>query len=376
MNKPIEGRKHELKKSFRTSVVAGAAFGLVIGIVFLLLNVVDFQPLPFLGSLIVVTSLASGLAGLGGAFLDIQLEHWGLTNPALRSLVNFLVVASLTFGTAVLIVSRSGWLDVAQGLQNYALPGMFLGLVFGVLVAAISYRLDRVQQRVRLLEMENRYLTDMAEKDQLLQEAARNLAVAEERNSMARELHDSISQGIHGIVFSLHSLRRQLGQGCEAEEILGHLEQTTQATLQEMRRLITELSPSPLENNSLEEALELHCELFSLRQQIPVELSLQYGGQLAPEQEAAIYRIVQEALANIQQHAGARHVEIALSDETERTVLRIQDDGCGFQPETAARGYGLTNMATRARQNYGEFQIRSQHGQGTVVDVVFTPHSM
>ncbi|MDW7683562.1 MAG: histidine kinase, partial [Bacillota bacterium] len=275
------------KKSFMTSALAGGAFGLVIGIVFLLMGIVDLPPVPFVAGLILLTSGVSGISGLGGAILDDGLKTRGLESAGLRSLVIFIVITAVTFGTAFLFIRHFRWGQISPTLQQYAVPGMFLGLVFGILVAFINYRIWKIQQKLHLLKVENRYLSELAEKDQLLQEAARNILVAEERNSMARELHDSISQGMHGIVFSLHSLRRQLGNDSDAEEILSHLEETTQATLQELRRLIMELTPSPLEDNSLEEALRLHCDLFSRRQQIDTDIQLQYKGKLTPEQEVA-----------------------------------------------------------------------------------------
>jgi signal transduction histidine kinase len=346
-----------------------------VGTVFLLMGIVEYPPFPFLAGLILLTGGVSGLAGLGGAIIDQTLEKRGMQNGALRTLVIFLLITGFTFSISVMIIQNSRWGEAAEALQQYALPGMFLGLVFGILVALINYRLWTIQQKVNLLELENRYLSELAEKDYLLQEAARNLAVAEERNSMARELHDSISQGIHGIVFSTRSLRRQLGSNHETEEILLHLEQTTQATLQELRRLIMELTPSPLENTTLVEALQLHCDLFSRRQQIAIKLALDYRGTLAPEQEVAVYRIVQEALANVQKHAAARHVELTLTEHEENIRLTILDNGCGFEPANANTGNGLGNMAMRARQNNGEFMVFSSPGTGTKVDILLQKYS-
>lgn len=359
-------------RSFITSALAGGAFGLVVGTIFLLMGIVDnFSPIVFLGGIALLTSSVSGLSGLGGALLDDTLKNRGLESPALRSLSIFIVITAVTFSVAFILISNFGWVEMAPAAEQYALPGMFMGLIFGALVALINYRLWSIKQKVHLLELENRYLAELSEKNQLLQEASRNMAVAEERNSMARELHDSISQGIHGIVYSIHSLRRQIGANSPTEEIISHLEQTTEATLQELRRLIMELTPSPLDDNSLRDALRLHCELFSRRQQIKVDLELEYGGTLTPEQEVAVYRIVQEALANIQQHTTAKHVVISLVKEQDQIRLRIIDDGQGFDPTAVEKGNGLSNMATRARQNNGDFYLDSRLGSGTVITVGF-----
>lgn len=363
--------ENERRSAFITSALAGGGFGVVVGTVFLLMGIVEYPPLPFLGGLTLLTAGVSALAGLAGAVLDDWLKSCGVESHATRSLINFVIIIGMTFGASALIITGIGLEEIAPTLQQYALPGMFLGLVFGIAVLLINYRLWTVQQKVRILEIENRYLAELGQKDQLLQEAARNLAVAEERNSMARELHDSISQGIHGIVYSLHSLRRQLGEDTRASELLTHLEETTQATQQELRRLIMELTPSPLEDNNLAEALRLHCDLFSRRQQIEVDLTINYEGQLEPDQEVAVYRIVQEALANIQKHAGAKHVRLSLVAEKEQTRLLIADDGQGFAQETVDKGRGLANMAARARQNNGEFKLESAPGKGTAIEVTF-----
>ena len=369
-------RLKETRRAFLTSLLAGCAFGLIAGTVFLLMGVVDLHPVIFLPGLMLLTGSISGLAGTAGAVLDNFLQDRGIKSNLLRLAVTFLLLSGITFSIAALLVKNFGWDQAAPTLQQFAVPGMFLGLVFGAVVALVNYRLWSIQQKVRMLEIENRYLAELAEKDRLLQEAARNLAVNEERNRMARELHDSISQGMHGIVFSLHSLRRQLSNNAGTAEIVSHLEATTQATLQELRRLIMELTPSPLDDGSLNEALALHADLFSRRQQIELAAKFDYHGTLAPEQEEAIYRITQEALANIQKHAGAKRVELSLHSENNSVVLRIKDNGRGFDPQATAKGNGLRNMATRARQNNGEFNLKSSPATGTSIEVVFAENPL
>jgi signal transduction histidine kinase len=350
--------KNETRRSFLTSALAGGAFGLVAGVVFLLTGATDASPLSLLAGMTLLTATISGLTGLGGALLDRVLKSRGLESHALRVATIFLVMATLTFGTAWLVVINFRGGEAVLPLQQYAFLGGFLGLTFGIVFTLITYRIEKMQQKL------------------LLQEAARNMAVAEERNRMARELHDSISQGIHGIVFSLHSLRQQLGNSGNPGEILSHLEETTQATLQELKRLIMELTPSPLEENDLIEALQLHCDLFSRRQNVELHTEIRYDCALAPEQEEAIYRIVQEALANIQKHASAHRVELSLFQESNQVIFRIKDDGIGFDPMTSNKGNGLRNMATRARQNNGEFRLESRPDEGTLIEVAFSQSAL
>lgn len=95
--------------------------------------------------------------------------------------------------------------------------------------------------------------------------------------------------------------------------------------------------------------------------------NLDYNGTLLPDQEVALYRITQEALSNIQKHAGARKVEITLSSTPDETRLTIRDDGRGFEPNEKTGGNGLANMAARARQSGGRLAIMSRPGQGTTI---------
>lgn len=214
-------------------------------------------------------------------------------------------------------------------------------------------------------------LAELALREELLQKAARNLAVAEERNRMARELHDSITQNIHGILYSLRPLREVLAGNQQGMKILNHLEETAAGALQELRRLVMELSPSPLEDRSLEEALSLQCDLFTRRTQVELSLELDYNGTLQPDQEMAVYRITQEALANIQKHAEAGRVVVSLQSDADTVCLSITDNGKGFDPKTAGKGHGLANMAQRARQSGGKLEIKSAPRQGTTITLKF-----
>jgi signal transduction histidine kinase len=367
-----EGSREDARKAFTVCAVAGGGFGLVAGAIFLFLGVAPHnQPVLFLAALSLFTAVISGLGGLGGTYLNGVLLRLGISNPFGRMLLTFVIICAIPIGAAMLFIVRGFDPD----LRRYSLLGVFLGLVFGSLVAFINYRLWTVQQRVIALEMENRYLAELAGKNRLLQEAARNLAVAEERNRMARELHDSISQGMHGIVYSLHSLRHLLGSGGREGEILDHLEETTQLTLQELRRMIMELKPSPLEDHGLERALRWHCEIFARRQEVELDQRLKYHGGLSPEQEVALYRILQEALANIQKHAGASLVNVSLEENETQVTMTVRDNGQGFDLSTVKKGNGLENMTARARQNGGSLHLQPSLGEGTCLEVVFPlPH--
>ena len=356
-------------KIFIVCALAGGCFGLVVGIIFSILGITPFTPVALMiGGLTLFPALISGLGGMGGYYLELFFLRRGMSSPVHRLLITFIIIAVIPFSVTTLLIFR----NFNPEVQRYSFIATFLGVVFGALIAFINYRLWTVKQKMATLEMENRYLAELAEKNQLLQEAARNLAVAEERNRMARELHDSISQGIHGIVYSLRSMRKITGTTGREGEILQYLEETTEATLQELRRLIMELKPSPLEEHNLTDALSLHCDLFARRQKVQADLQIEYAGNLQSEQEVALYRIAQEALANIQQHAGADKVEVRLAENAGTVKLTVKDNGRGFDPATVKKGNGLDNMAIRARQNGGDFRLHSHPGEGTMLEVSFT----
>ena len=372
-NESGAAKRSDLWRSFWLSARAGVVFGIIIAVYFLYAVSVPWPPTVFFLAISLGSALCSGLAGMGAAYLDVILKRRGMANEALRGVITFAIVALL----AVVVTYLGGRLTrawyVSEDLERLAFVGALAGIGFGAVFAFTTFRAEMTRQKMLLLELQNKHLAEIAEREQLLREAARNLAIAEERNRMARELHDSISQGMHGITYSLRSLRSVLENNERGLVILGHLEETADNTLKELRRLVMELSPSTLETNDLAEALRLHCDLFRRRQQIECQLELDYRGGLQPEQDMAVYRIVQESLANTQQHAAATRVTVSLREEAAQVILTVSDNGKGFDPQawTKGAGHGLTNMATRARQNGGELHIESAPGKGTTIRVVF-----
>ena len=241
----------------------------------------------------------------------------------------------------------------------------FAGLAMGAVYGIYRYRIDLMNERLRLLE-------EISDKNARLQEASRQLAIYRERNRMGRELHDSISQGLHGLVFSIHSLQNTLeAPSDEVDNILRHMQSTTQATLEELRSMIEELKPSLLSEKGLEETLRTTVDLFSQRRSIPVRFDFHAPDAMAPEIEMAIYRITQEALGNIEKHAAAQRVIIELSFDANSILFTIKDDGKGFIPRPSLSGHGLSNMRLRAEELKGAVDIISKPGLGTSVVATF-----
>ena len=350
-----------LRKGFIFGTVFGGIFGAVVSFVYLLSG----SESVILFILPVSTAILAGLAGLISVLIEQILLFSGITNKIYLNLATFIILVMVAVAViGILIpVKQKEYLIIAVS-----------GCLFGAAVNFYNYRLEKARQRMATLELENKYFSELALKDQKLQELTNHLAVVEERNRMARELHDSISQGIHGIVFAVNSLKENSKSSNydRMDQTIDHLEKTAEATLEELRAMITELKPAGQGERDLLQAIRIHCEIFAKRQQMELDLDLNETVALTPSQEMLVYRLIQEALANIQRHAGASRVEITCERmEPGRLCLIIADNGRGFDSEQIKKGNGLNNMAQRCRENGAEFRIISKPGAGTRIEVVF-----
>jgi DNA-binding NarL/FixJ family response regulator/two-component sensor histidine kinase len=216
-------------------------------------------------------------------------------------------------------------------------------------------------------------LLAVALEHQRLNQQARALAVAEERNRLAREIHDTLAQSLAGIIINLESLKPYDAARSRAEaELLVETETLARSALEEARRSVLNLHPTPLEHHSLHDALAQ--ELAGLARRAGLATQFYVNGEqrpLAPDQAAALFRVAQEAFQNIYKHAAARHVMLGLAFEAEAVVLTVEDDGTGFALEARAPdehgGFGLLSMAARTRSLGGDVQVASRPGHGAVV---------
>ena len=204
-----------------------------------------------------------------------------------------------------------------------------------------------------------------------LMEQAELAAVVEERQRLARELHDSVTQLLYSQVLFSGAGLKVLRQG-NLELAEGHLARIDQAALQalkEMRLLVYQLRPSDTLDEGLVSALERRLESVERRTGIEAHLALEGVLDLDEGTEMALYRIAEEALNNTLKHAGARCVQVAICSADGRLRLEISDDGCGFDwdEKIGGGGMGLSNMRERAAVLGSELQVISQVGQGTRV---------
>jgi signal transduction histidine kinase/HAMP domain-containing protein len=206
-----------------------------------------------------------------------------------------------------------------------------------------------------------------------LYEQAQQVATLEERQRLARELHDSVTQALYGVTLYAEAAARLLSAG-DAELASNHLRevrQTAQEALREMRLLIFELRPPVLEEEGLVAALETRLEAVEGRSGLETDFILEGDIRLPTDVEEGLYRIAQEALNNALKHAQAKCIAVKLRQEAQAVTLEVNDDGIGFDPSTAREqgGLGLPGMEERAVGLGGRLAVNSRPGKGTSVKV-------
>lgn len=212
----------------------------------------------------------------------------------------------------------------------------------------------------------------LADKNAQLAERAAQLAVVEERNRLARELHDSVSQELFSLTMLAAASRRLIDNNPRVvADQLEEIRETSQRALQETRSLIFALRPALLDGRGLVPALRDLATAVRERQGLAVDLHVSNERRLPLEHEQAIFRIVQEALANVVRHSGVREAEVTIGYEAAQVRLAIKDCGRGFDTTAPcnARSVGLASMAERAAALGGTFEVHSVPNQGTCVVV-------
>lgn len=194
----------------------------------------------------------------------------------------------------------------------------------------------------------------------------------EERRNIAGDLHDRMSGHLFGLRTGLEQCRRHLGDPARLGAQLDELDTTVQACTHDVRSIMNELRPTVLDELGFYEAAREY--LTRLAETLPMKLEWRIDRSLRDwrsRQDAMLFRLLQEALLNVQKHANAGRVDVTLAPESEEVVLVIKDDGCGFDPTAVPVGhYGVMTMRERAQAAGGSFRVDSgAHGRGTRVEV-------
>ncbi len=198
-------------------------------------------------------------------------------------------------------------------------------------------------------------------------------AAQEERNRLARDLHDSIKQQLFTINVSTAAAQELWERDPErARGALEDVRRSAKEAMVEMQALLHQLGPQALASVGLVEAIREQCEALGYR--TGAEVSMELGeaipdDRLPPGAQETLFRIAQEALSNVARHARARNVRVWLGRESETVKLSAEDDGQGFQPEQALSGMGLRNLKERADSLRGNLAVTSAPGVGTMIEV-------
>ncbi|MFE0019643.1 sensor histidine kinase [Amycolatopsis sp. NPDC059021] len=329
----------------------------------------------FVGVLTVLTLILSIDAPWFGVFTPalyiyaFRLLPWPGQLPGVAAVA---VVAGTAQAYAVDKTTFTGWLVYACVVLANALPLC--------LFAWFAWRaeLQNEERKRALAELAraNRRLEASAAENAELQEQllvqAREAGVVGERQRMAREIHDTLAQGLTGIITQLQAAEHA---GDDPEGWRGHVRTATglaRESLSEARRSVHELRPAPLQAAVLGEAVAEVAERWSALHGIPVRVTTTGRARpMRPEAEFALLRTAQEALANVAKHAGATRVGVTLSYLDTEVALDVRDDGRGFDQAgggvRADGGFGLVAMRERIEGLAGTVRIESEQGEGTAV---------
>jgi signal transduction histidine kinase len=256
-------------------------------------------------------------------------------------------------------------------------PGTIVGPTLGAAVAvAVTFG---YQALYRESEQRRRLIEELTSTRSELAAAEHAAGVLAERERLAREIHDTLAQGLSSIQLLLRAAERALPEHPDAAT--GHVQHAREAALDnltEARRFVHALSPPDLESGSLSAALERLCAGTERSAELTVHCQLSgTPTDLPTPYEVALLRIAQSALANTVQHAHASRAEVTLSYMDSEIALDVVDDGRGFDPTTIPRpgentsgtGFGLAAMRARARALHGTLTIESRQGQGTALAI-------
>ena len=254
-------------------------------------------------------------------------------------------------------------------------------VVVVIQTAAIGFGVtggEKIQELSEQRRVSVEELKKVIEENESLQarlvEQARESGIDQERQRLAREIHDTIAQGLTGVITQLEAAGQAKGDGVEVQRRIDNAIHLARDSLSEARRAVRDLIPAPLEERGLPAALEEVTTRWSALSHVPAELTTTgTTRRLHPEVEVTVLRVTQEALANVSKHAGASRVGVTLSYMGDIVSIDVRDDGVGLDPATTVNGgasgsgFGLTAMRQRVEGLSGTLEVESEPGAGTAV---------
>jgi signal transduction histidine kinase len=292
-------------------------------------------------------------------------------------LVGFLLIAwQYKWQYMLLVILGVTGLNVAQ-IWSFPAPGpaplqraiivtVTQAVIFLAVGFSISYLMSRLREQQQSLEAANIRLTHYAS-------TLEQLATSRERNRLARELHDTLAHTLSGLSVQLETAKAywDIDQKM-AHSILDKTLAVAHSGLEETRRALKALRASPLDDLGLALAVKTMVEESTARAKMAVDLAIMDKmPALSPDVEQCIYRVAQEAVTNVVNHAHAKNLTVWLASTEGKVTLIVRDDGIGFDIEKINKSsqFGLTGMQERAHLSGGELTITSKPGQGTAIQL-------
>jgi NarL family two-component system sensor histidine kinase LiaS len=299
---------------------------------------------------------------LGAWFVNIAATRFFNRDESLFVLLVFLVPLSIMASFfAIILGSIYGYLTS----RNLVRRLRSLSSAADAWSAGDFRVIDRDRSKDELGNLSRR-LNQMAEQLQTLVTTRQELATLEERNRLARDLHDSVKQQLFAISMQLASARTLLHDQAPVDGLLAQAESLTQTAQQEVTATIHALRPAALHKVGLVEALRAYVAEWSQHNEIVAQVDYQGQHELPLVMEQGLFRIAQEALANVARHSRATQVTIQIIAEQHTVTLSITDNGRGFHPQTATQHrIGLQSMRERVASAGGTLTIESRPGEGS-----------
>ena len=289
---------------------------------------------------------------------------------------DFRAVLLFTLGTSALEISLNLLIpqqvilfDPVEGVtsQMIAIGSLVLRTFSFLIIGFVITRLMSAQRKQRAALAEaNRKLVQYAA-------TVEQLTISRERNRLSRELHDTLAHTLSALVVQIDAVIAVWEPiPSRAKEMLEGMLETTRRGLDETRRSIRALRAAPLEEMGLALAVRTLAEDFTARNGMSLDLEISEDiDRLSPEVEHGFYRVAQEALENVNQHAGAQQVKVKLAKNNEELMLIVTDNGRGFDPgvDTSEHQLGLQGMYERAEMIGASLEVRSEKEQGTTIQL-------
>jgi len=313
-----------------------------------------------ISALLVVRAPVSLVYGITGFFHASLLRPWWLAFAGIGA-TGAVIHSHIVINEA----TATNW-AIYLGVVALQTVAVGAGIYGGEKISEIA------EERRQTLEQLETAMEENAGLHAQLVTQAREAGVLDERQRMAREIHDTIAQGLTGVITQIEAVYQVWEDEPEMRRHLESASGLARQSLAEARRSVQAIRPAPLDDNRLPDALSDVASQWSEASAIPVQVNTTGERRpLRPDIEVTLLRAVQEGLANIAKHAGATRVGVTLSFMEDSVALDIRDDGAGFDANGrhGSQSFGLDAMAQRVDHVHGELHIESAPGDGTAISV-------